>query len=583
MSIPLKIYQYQSVVYTDTTTGASPFNLSWSFPGGNPASGTASTETVFYNVPGYYTVTLTATDIYGTTKALVEPSLIEVAASSLIGGISGPTPSRVKMNEGYQVDDASIGDPYPAISWLWTLPYGVTAGTQNVGVTGYVDWYTLTGTYSGSPGAIYTAPIYLTANNGYNPASASSVIEIEKLGPNETIFMNATGPVGSTITTGFVGSIPLAITPPNDPISTFDFGYPVDHWLIKSNFRFRGTSNTTNEYFHSTNEAGQLMILTGLWDIQMFMDLIPGFIVIDGILYTQHSSVTVTPGLGTGLYVIQNQSPEFFLADENDFFEGLYNNNNYSIPLINTLLSNPYKILHSGNLQYINSTRFTFPPGLTGMSYIDPNGAGASGSNPMVYSSAYLQNLAGAPPIPSNPIYTVYISVTIGGTPFGATAQIGTAGVTGNDPLTNGNFFVAQNNSNGPGFVHYLNSAINASSIPGGTGTVDFVAGDVYNCSYSGPSGPSYDPTNYNGVALRILRNNLVQLVSITDNSQAITSSYSVVPPAFPVAPFMADPNNSQGSTETCSGLASIMLTPIIGSGAGAYNNFTLGGTVGYP
>ena len=52
MSIPLKIYQYQSVVYTDTTTGASPFTLSWAFPGGIPSSGTASTETVFYNIPG---------------------------------------------------------------------------------------------------------------------------------------------------------------------------------------------------------------------------------------------------------------------------------------------------------------------------------------------------------------------------------------------------------------------------------------------------------------------------------------------------------------------------------------------------
>lgn len=581
MSIPLKIYQYQSVVYADTTTGASPFNLSWSFPGGNPSSGTASTETVFYNIPGFYTVTLTATDIYGTTKSLVEPSLIEVAASSLIGGISGPTPSKVKMNEGYQLDDASVGDPYPAISWLWTLPYGVTAGTQNVGVTGYIDWYTLTGTYSGSPGAIYDGAIYLTANNGYNPTSSSAVIQVEKLGPSEILFMNATGPVSSTITTGFAGSLPLSITPPSVPISTFDFGYPVDHWLVKADFRLRGFSNTTNQYFHSTNESAQMLILTGLWNIQTFMDTIQGFIVIQGLLYSQYSAVTVNTAIGTGEYVIQNQSPEFFLADEIDFLEGLYNNNNYSVSLINTLISNPYKILHSGNIQYINSAQYNFPPGLTGMSFIDPAGLGASGSNPMVYSSAYLQNLTGLPPTPPNPIYTVYISVTIAGFPYGATAQIGLAGVTGNDPLTNGNFFVAQTNSNGPGFVHYLNSAISAS-IPGGTGTVDFVASVDYNCDYNGPSGASYNPTNYNGAALRILNNSLVQMVSISDNSQTITSSYTP-PPNFPIAPFTADPNNSQGSTETCSGIASIMLTPIIGSGPGAYNSFTLGGTVGYP
>lgn len=581
MSIPLKIYQYQSVVYTDTTTGAGPFSLSWSFPGGIPSSGTASTETVFYNIPGYYTTSLTATDIYGTTKTLIEPSLIEVAASSLIGGISGPTPSKVKMNEGYQLDDASVGDPYPAISWLWTLPYGVTAGTQNVGVTGYIDWYTLTGTYSDAPGTIYTAPIYLTASNGYNPASSSTVIQVEKLGPSEIIYMNATGPSSSIVTPGFSGSVPLSIIPPNDPISTMDFGYPVDHWLVKADFKFRGVSNITNKYFHSTNELGLVQVLTGLWNVQTFMDPIPGFIIIDGLLYSQYSSVIVDNAIGSGKYVIQNQSTEFFLADEGDFLEGLYNNNNYSIQLINALLSNPYKLLHSGNIQYVNSSQYNFPPGLTGMSYIDPSGLGASGENPMVYSSYYLQNLTGFPPFPPNPLYTVYISATIAGVPYGATAQIGTAGGTGNDPVTNGNFFVAQTNSNGPGFVHYLNSAINAS-IPGGTGTIDFVSSQYFNCSYNGPSGASYNPTNYNGVALRILNNQIVQFVTISDNSQTLTSSYTPSP-SFPIAPFSADPNNTQGSTETCSGIASTILTPIIGSGPGAYNSFTLGGTVGYP
>jgi hypothetical protein len=577
MATPLKIYQYQSVVYTDTTSGASPFALSWSFPGGNPSSGTGATEIVYYNIPGFYTVTLTATDIYGTTKSLVEPSLIEVAASSLIGGISGPTPSKVKMNEGYQVDDASVGDPYPATSWLWTLPYGVTASTQNVGVTGYIDWYTLTGTYAGAPGSIHLSQIFLTANNGFNPTSASTFIQVEKLGPDETLFMNATGPNSTTITTGFAGSVPLTATLPQVPISTIDFGYGVDHWLVRANFRLRGGSNNVNENFHSTNEVGVIQILTGLWDTSNFFDPIGGFIVIDGALYTQYSIVPVDNAISFGQYVIENQSPEFFIADESDFLESLYTNHNYSIPLINALLSNPYKLLHSGNIQYINST---IPPGLTGMSFIDPNGLGASGSNPMVYSSYYLNNLTGFPPVPPNPVYEVYINAVVAGVPYGATAQIGLVGGTGNDPLTSGNFFVAQDNSNGPGFVYYLNRAIN-TYIPGGTGTIDFVASEVFNCSYNGPSGPAYNPTNYNGVALRILNNATVQAVSITDNSQAITSSYTP-PPAFPIAPFLTT-LSATGSTETCSGLASITLTPIVGSGPLSYNSFTFGGTVGYP
>jgi PKD repeat protein len=576
----LKVFQYQPVLFTSTTTGAVPISLSWSFPGGNPLSGTGDTETVIYNSPGNYTVTLTATDAFGTTDSLIEPSIIRVDPVTITPGISGPIPSTIKMNEGYDLYDDSTGNPYPAISWYWQLPYGITASTEDVGVTGYVDWFTLTGTYSGSPGSSYTGNISLTVNNGFSPATSTATIEVQKIGPDETIYLNATGSNSPLVVPGFVGDLPTSLLTPTSPISTMEFGYPVDHWMVRSNFSFRGSSNRTNEVFHSTNESGQIMIVNGLWDCQTFMDVIPGFIVIQGDLYNQYSIIIVDSAIDLGLYVIQNQSTVFFLADETDFLEGLYNNYNYSISLIDNLLSNPYKILHSGNLQFIN---LTLPPGLN-MSYIDPSGMGASGSNPMVYSSFYLNNvinIPNPPPTPPNPVYTVYITVNIAGIPYGATASIGTPGSTGNDPVTGGNFFVAQNNPNGFGFVHYLNLAINAS-IPGGTGSVDFVASSDYNCSYNGPSGPSYDPTNYNGVALRIIDNTLVQFVSIADNSQLINSSYA---PAlsFPISPFTADQANLQGSTETCIGISSNILTPISGFGPSAYNSFTLGNSIGYP
>jgi hypothetical protein len=582
MSTPLKIYQYQSVVYNNTTTGASPFTQSWSFDGGIPLTGASASATAVYNVPGKYTVSLTVTDIYSTTKTLIEPQLIEVYPSTLIAGISGPTPSIIKMDEGYQVADASIGNPFPAISWYWVLPYGMTASTQFVGVPGYGDWFTLTGTYLGLPGEIYNGPIFLTANNGYSSSSASTVIQVQKMGPSEILFLNALNISSTNITTGFQGSIPSSITPPNDPISTQDFGYPVDYWIIKLDFFLRGSSDNRNFYFHSTNEEGELSILNGLWDYQTFMDLISGFIVVDGTLYSQYSTVLVSTGMSSGLYIIKNESPVLFLADGGDFLKGLYANHNYSIPLINNLLSNPYKILHGGNLQFLNSS--VIPPGITGMSYIYPTpGIGASGENPMVYSSDYLSRL-GTLSSPLNiPVYTVYIEVILNGfpSPIGATAEMGPIGSTGNDPFTSGDFFVAQDNSNGFGFVHFLNSAIN-SSIPGGTGTVDFVAANFYNCGP--PSSGFYDPTNYNGVALRILDNSLVQQVSIADNSYDIQTTYYVpgFEPSPPIAPFVADPNNSQGSYETCSGLAPVPLLGIFGPAPAVYNNLTVGGSIGY-
>lgn len=579
MSEPLIIFQYQSVIYTDTTTGASPFDLAWSFSGGIPLSATANSQTVFYNVPGFYTASLTATDVFGTTSTLVEPSLIQVIPSTLIAGISGPTPSLITMNEGYQISDASIGDPYPAIGWLWSLPNGVTAGTQSVGVTGYIDWEDLTGSYSGSPGSIYDAPILLTANNGFNSVSSSAIVQVQKLGPDETLFMNATGPDVPLVVTGFTGNLPSNILAPFGPITTSNFFYPEIYWIVKLNFIFRGITNRTNQFFHSTNESGLIRITTGLWNYlpPFSEDLIPGFIIIQNEIYTDYSSVIVDSAISSGQYLIENQSSEFFLADETNFLEGLHDNHNYSVPLIGTLLSNPYKILHSGNIQFENSM---IPPGTTGMSFVDPLGMGASGENPMIYSSGYLQNLT-LPNLPSPPfpVYTVFISVNIAGTPYGATAPIGAPGSTGNDPVTNGDFFVAQDNLNGLGFVSFLNMAI-SSSIPGGTGSIDFVASPEFNCSYNGPSGPSYDPTNYNGVALRILNNTTVVSVTITDNSQAITSTYPL-PPAFPVAPFTANLINSQGSSETCSGLADTILTTNMGPAG--LNTFTFGGSIGYP
>lgn len=582
MSTPLKIYQYQSVVYNDTTTGAGPFTLSWSFPGGIPSSGTGSTETVFYNIPGYYTASLTATDIYGTTKTLVEPSLIEVSASSLIAGISGPTPSTIKMNQGYQLDDASVGDPYPATSWLWTLPYGITAGTQNVGVTGYVDWNFLAGGYTAAPGAIYNGDIFLTANNGYNPASASAIVQVQKLGPSEQLYMNATGPVSTNYVTGLTGGlVTLAMSMPTVPAQAQDLGYPSEtDFVFHLDYLTRGSTNKLNEYFHSTSESAYATIQTGFWNSNPISDPpIGGYLIINGAVYNpQYSPVPSNDAILYGEYVIQNQTYDLFVVDSTGFLEDKYTNYNYNIDLLSYLITNPYRIIHSGNIQFLNSN--DNPGGPAGITFIDPAGLGASGSNPMVYSRAYLNGLGPSSYAPY-PVYEVYISAIVGGFPYGATATFQSVGLTGNDPVTSGNFFVAQDNSNGVGIVKILNTAINSSSIPGGTGNIEFVAGSYFNCDYSaGATSGSFDSVNYNGIALLLKNKPLVSMVTITDNSYSLGNSYS---PAIAIAPFLGiSPtdviNNPQGSTETCSGMFWGPVTPPL-----SYNVLNFGGSVNYP
>lgn len=297
--------------------------------------------------------------------------------------------------------------------------------------------------------------------------------------------------------------------------------------------------------------------------------------MVQGPVYSTYSYLTPNDAINLGLYVTEGQTAEFFLGDSNGLLLDLYTNYNYSASLLNYLVNNPYKIAHSGNLQYFNTQN------PTPMTFIGTGGG--SNSNPVVYSPAYLQNInLPSTPSPANPVYQIYVSVTMGGIAYGATASIGTVGATGNDPLTSGNlnggFYTAQDTVNGSGFVSFLNSAIN-SSIPGGTGSIQFVADPIFSCGWSNPVGSGYSPSDYYGVALLIKNASLVQLVSISDNSSTITGYYSAnIPPLMtPIAPFTANYTGPTGPTETCSGLFS---TPLSISPGTIYNVMNFGGSI---
>jgi hypothetical protein len=569
MAESLQIYQYQSVNFTDTSSGAAPLTRSWSFSGGSPSTGTGITAAVFYNVPGDYTVSLTETDAYGTTSTLIKSDLIQVSPTTLAAGISGPSPSSVKMNEGYSLQDSTVGTPFPPTSWTWTLPYGRSATTQNVGVTGYADWNTLTGGYTGAPGSSYTANISLSVSNAYLSSSASTAVSVQKLGPSEQLYLNATGPSSPNFVTGLSGGI---VTNGGIPVGVDFFGYSSSDLIVRLNYLLRGASNKTNLYFHSDTETATVVMYTGLWS-SSYNDVIGGFLMVQGPVYSTYSYLTPNDAINLGLYITEGQTAEFFLGDSTGvgLLLDLYTNYNYSADLLTYLVGNPYKIAHSGNLQYDN-TQNPIP-----MTFVETGGG--SNSNPAVYSSAYLQNLnLPSFPTPANPVYEIYVSVTMGGIPYGATAPIGIAGATGNDPLTAGNFFTAQDTVNGSGFVSLLNSAIN-STIPGGTGSIQFVADPIFSCGWSNPVGSGYSPSDYYGVALLIKNATLVQLVTISDNSSTITGYYSAnMPPLMtPIAPFTANYGNIQGSLETCSGLFS---TPLSISPGTIYNVMNFGGSI---
>jgi hypothetical protein len=202
------------------------------------------------------------------------------------------------------------------------------------------------------------------------------------------------------------------------------------------------------------------------------------------------------------------------------------------------------------------------------MTFIDTGGG--SNSNPAIYSPAALSAL-GIPAISA--IYQVTIDVTFNGTPppISVPVSFGTVGSTGNDPVT-GNYYVAQDNSNGLGFVTILNNAISGSSVPGGTNALQFKANPIFSIL----NGTGYDSSGFNGISLEI-KTTQIKLVTITDNSSILSSI--AVPPTS-IAPFLGNYYNTQGSTETCTGmfpgdpLGNFSTDPVI------YNNLVFGGSI---
>jgi hypothetical protein len=123
---------------------------------------------------------------------------------------------------------------------------------------------------------------------------------------------------------------------------------------VRLNYLLRGASNKTNLYFHSDTEIATAVMNTGLWS-SMYNDVIGGFLMVQGPVYSTYSYLTPNDAINFGLYITEGQTSEFFLGDSNGLLLNLYTNYNYSAGLLNYLVNNPYKIAHSGNLQYDNT------------------------------------------------------------------------------------------------------------------------------------------------------------------------------------------------------------------------------------
>ncbi len=142
------VIQGQTVTFTDVSTNA-PTSWSWTFTGGIPASSTDQNPTITYNTPGTYSVTLSATNQYG-TGTITKTDYITVLSGKPVADFTASS-TDIATGANITFTDASTNTP---TSWSWTFTGGTPASStdQNPVVT-----YNTAGTYA----------VTLTATNSY--------------------------------------------------------------------------------------------------------------------------------------------------------------------------------------------------------------------------------------------------------------------------------------------------------------------------------------------------------------------------------------------------------------------------------
>lgn len=155
---PTIICEGQTVTYTNTSTG-SPTSYSWSFPGGTPATSTATNPTVTYASAGVYDVSLTATNAGGSDLSTEVNYVTVIASPATPGSITGTT----AVCSGSTGNIYSITAVSGATSYTWTVPAGATV-TSGQGTTSATITF---GATSGN--------VTVTASNGCGTSSASSL------------------------------------------------------------------------------------------------------------------------------------------------------------------------------------------------------------------------------------------------------------------------------------------------------------------------------------------------------------------------------------------------------------------------
>ena len=513
MSSRIKIYESQSVIFTDTTSGGlPPYNRVWSFNGGDIVSATGATAQVRYNTPGQYTATLTVTDFNNVTNSFTSSNGIEVLTASVTSSFT-VSPNPVLMSQTAQFTNNSTGVPEAPSSYQWIIG-GSNYSTSTNPTLEYDDWKTVPGANIGAqPGSTVLVSTRLDASSSFASDSSSSNITVTKTGVEEFNFINRVGPSqpysqdGTITSTGRTAGL---------------LGYPTNSYVFEIDF----TSSSSGQFitgFHSTLEDAYL-ILTGLSGNSSFVvngvSVVRGYLIVEDYFYR-----TGDPEIVGGRYIFPGLSSgkpyKLFFADDGSAgnITDLVDNGNFTLSLIEDIMDNVYPQLNSAQSDYW-SPRF-------------PVTSQSPGLNPVVYSPQFFINrgFSGAE-------YEVYIVVN---NSISATCTFNGNSGQGNEPGGNFEFYVMQDVSGNDGVATQLNAAI-AASFPGGTASVEFSSIQSYNIHSGGT------PSNYYGLKMEVKDENIEQ-VQIKDNSATLNALYGLS-----LAPFSYKHTGNSGEV-SCSGM----------------------------
>jgi PKD repeat protein len=179
----------QSVTFTNTSTG-SPTSYSWSFPGGNPTTSTATNPTVSFVNSGTYTVSLVATNASGSNTAT---QTIIVTANPTVSA------SNQTICSGSTATLQAIGTPAGGTYTWSTGGSGPSITVTPTATTTYTVTYTVNGCSATQPVIVTVTPLpVVTATSATICSGGSATLSATASQPGG-VFTWSTGATGSSI------------------------------------------------------------------------------------------------------------------------------------------------------------------------------------------------------------------------------------------------------------------------------------------------------------------------------------------------------------------------------------------------